>query len=125
MTVSANDRQPWLRDAQFRPDDMNNSLERMTKAIKLDAVRCTVLFQRIYLAAAELFANRQVLVNGRDVMISSRNSLRREKHFDAALVQAGKSLWAVYFINKMFVDIQHRRSAFNFADYVPFPDLIE
>jgi hypothetical protein len=61
----------------------------------------------IHLYPAQFVMNGQVLITGRNIMISSGNSFFRAKTFASPLFSPAKGLWAGYLMNEMTVNIDH------------------
>src|SRR4030095_2953011 len=125
MTVTTNNGDSRLRNAELRAYNMNNALERMSKAIQFNAMFSAILFQGFNLSATQLLFNGQVLIKGWHIMIGGRYRLQRAKNTNTSFIQTGKCLRTRYFVNEMFIDIQNRRTAFNLPDDVFVPNFIE
>lgn len=84
-----------------------------------------IVDQLLDLNPGKLFFYRQVLVDGRDVMVGGGDDAVGAEDFDSALFESFESLGAGDFVDEMFVYIQDRGSAFYGADDVAVPDLFE
>ena len=91
MAVAADDGHARLGEAQFGTDDVHDALPGIAHAEMLDAEPGAVGRQRFDLPPRFRLGDRQVLVDGGDVVVGRRRDLRRARHADAAPFESGES----------------------------------
>src|SRR6478672_7115913 len=82
-----------------------------------------IFYELVYLHARKLVTNRQVLIDGRNIMVGCSHHMIGTKYREPSFFQSCKSLRTGYFVNKMFIDINHIR-AIRYGFYqMPVPNL--
>ena len=84
-----------------------------------------VLDQLLYLDAGQLLFDRQMLIDGGDIVVGGGNDLYRTEDFDTTPLQSFEGLRTRDLMNKMAVDIEHGGPAFDGSDDVTVPDLFK
>ena len=125
MAVAANDGHARLCYAQLRANDVYDALERMPQAVQLYPEIRAVLNQLLDLKAGERFLYREVLVDGRDVVVGRRNGFLGAEDPDSPVLEACKGLRTSDLVYEMAVDIQYFHTAFYWGDYMCVPDFVE
>ncbi len=122
MAVAADHRHAWLRQAQLRPDHMDHALPVAANAETAKAEFGAVGFQLRELFGGDLVDDGQRAVGGRYAVIGRGNGEIGTPDLQPALAQALKSLRRSDFMNQVQIDVEQRRSAGMFVDYVRVPE---
>src|SRR4051812_21933625 len=96
MTVTADNCHPGLRNAEFRADDMDDSLIWVTKAIEFDAKVLTVLLHHGDLLSRHFFFDRFILIFGGNIVIHRCPCTVKTCYRQTALPQTIKCLGTCY-----------------------------
>ena len=123
--VAADDGHARLCESQFGADDVHDALARVSHAEMFDAEFGAVGLQRLDLAPRFGLGDRQVLVDGRDVVVGRGGDLCRACHADAAPFQACESHGRRHLVDVLAVDVEHRASAVFGAHGVRIPYLVQ
>ena len=126
VAVAADNRHARLRDAQFRPDHVNDALDVAfnveERHVKVGAVlaESANLRGRI-VGPVELHGPD----TGGDGMIHGRKSPVRPPHRQAPFAKSGERLWRGDFMHQVGIDVEHGRRAFILRNHVRIPDFFE
>ena len=122
VTVAAHNRLPWLRNPQFRPDDVHNALVLAIHVEQMHARLRAIAFQRFELPARVRIQHRQQPILRRNRVIHHRKSQLRAPHFAPRGLQPSKRLRRSALMNQMSVNINQGRLPRLFPHHVGIPD---
>ncbi len=125
MRVAANDRHARKGNAVLRADDMNDAVLRIAQSPMGDMVFCRILFQGPELVGGERVRYRQMLVDGRRIMIGRGECFFGEHDIETAGLQSQKGDRTGHFVNKMPVDKEDIGAALDAADGMAIPDAVK
>ncbi len=91
----------------------------------LDAVPGAVLGQGLDLPPRLGLLDREVLVNGRDVMVGRGGDLRRPRHTETPALDAPEGHGRSHLVNILPVDVEHTAAAILDAHGVCVPNLVQ
>ena len=124
VAVAANKSLAWLRDAQFRTDDMHDALVAAVHVKEPHAKLAAVLLQRIELQLGIVIEDGQRAVGGGDRVVHHRERKVRPADLAAFGTQSGEGLRRSTLMDQMPVNINERGLAGLFPDNVVFPNLL-
>src|SRR6185312_14846104 len=124
VTVAANHRHAWLRQALLGPNDVYDALLLAVRSKQFDPEIAAVLFQLIDLRGCNLVDDGKRTVVGGDAVVGGGNRQVRPPHFQAALPQSGEGLRRCYFMDEMEVDINQRGCVRTLRHNVVIPNLL-
>ena len=122
VAIAADDRVAGLRDAELRPDHVDDALIAALHVEKIDAVLLAIARERFELRDRVRIDERQRAIFRRDRMIHHREGQFGLAHFAAGSFQPGKRLRRSAFVDQMPVDVDQRGFARLFVDDVRVPD---
>ncbi len=123
VAVAAHDHHAGLAEAELRPDDVHDALERVAHRIEPDAEFGAIARERLDLPRGDRIRDRPVQPRGGDVVIGGREGEVRSPHRAAGETQAVEGLRRGDLMDEMEVDVQEVRLAIGSVDDVPVPDL--
>jgi len=124
VRVTTHDGHARLGHAEFRTDDVDDSLILVTSRKDGDAELFAVLLERLELAARHRVAYRRRDWIGRHVVIGRRQCSFRSPHASTVQSQTFEGLGTRHFVHEVQIDIEQRRFTER-LDGVFFPDLLE
>jgi hypothetical protein len=125
MAVTTYNGHAWLRESEFRTDDMNNTLIRVAEVVEIYAKLLAVFSQGLYLMARQSLFDRQVLIFGRHVMVGCGGGPAGIEYRYASFTQTIESLRAGDLVDKMTVDEEGIRVTSSVFYHMAIPDFIE
>ena len=125
VAVAADDGHARLREAQFGTDDVDDALLGVPHSEMLDAVPGAVLGQSLDLTPRLGLLDREVLVDGRDVVVGRGGDLRRASHAEAPALDAPEGHGRGHLVDILPVDVEHAAAAVLDAHGVCVPNLVQ
>ena len=111
VRVAADDRHARLRQAQLRPDDVDDPLAGRALAVERDPELLAVQLDLAQLVAGQLVGDGERRVERGDRMVGGGDGLVGAADLDATLAQAGERLRAGDLVDEMKVDREDGRRA--------------
>src|ERR1041384_5026984 len=99
MAVAANDGLPRLGDAQFRSDDVDDSLVAAVHVKQAHAEFAAIFLERVELQLGVVVEDRQGAIGGGDGMVHHGERKVGPADLASFRVQTGKRLWGSTFMD--------------------------
>src|SRR5215813_770965 len=106
VAVATDNRHTRLRQAQFRADDVHDSLLGRVEIKQLNAELAAVLAQGLYLRARQRVLQHQPVTGGWDVVVEGGKGQVRPTHRASGLAQSGERLRRSDFMHQVQVYIE-------------------
>ena len=123
VAVAAHDRQSRLREAELRPDDVDDAFAPAARRVQGNAELLAVRAQRLELSARERIGDRTR--ERRDVVVHRRDREVGAAHGAAGETQPVERLRRRDLVDQVEVDVEERRLARRLVDHVALPDPVE
>ena len=124
MRIAADDRHSRLRQALFRPENMNDPLFDGIQIIEFNAEFLTIFAKRFDLLCRNRIFEWKVPVFRRNGMIDSCKSEVRASDLSIFEPQPFKRLRRSDFVDQVQIDVQKRRFVRFFVDEMRFPNFV-
>src|SRR6266478_9057625 len=124
VAVTANNRLPGLRDAEFRANDVHDALVLAVHVKEPDAGFAAVFLEGVELELGVVVEDGQRAIGGGDGMVHHRESEIGAADLAAFGAETGKSLGRGALVNEMAIDVDDRGLARIFANDVGVPYLL-
>src|SRR5271156_810130 len=125
VAIAANDGHPRLRQPEFRPDHMHDSLIRRIHVKQPHPEFFTVGLERRNLLGGNEIGNRSSARLGRNIVVDRGHRPRRLAYVSSRYPQSIEGLGRSHFMHQMQIDIDDRRPAFRLRYQMRIPDLFE
>ena len=125
MAITTYDGHTGLCEACLRADDVDDTVALRADREDCNSILGAVTLQRSYLLGRLGLRDRQVLIDGRNIVVGAGRHLLGTEDLDTTLAQARKGLRTCHLVDILTVDIENARAAINDADRVCIPNLIE
>ena len=123
VAVAADDRQARLREAELRPDHVDDALAPAARRVERDAELLAVRAQRVELGTRERIGDRPR--ERRDVVVHRRDREVGAAHRSAGEPQPVERLRRRHLVDQVQVDVEERGLARRLVDDVALPDPVE
>ena len=123
--VTTDDRHARLRQAELRPDDVDDPLPGIADPVERNAEFGAIGLELTNLGGRHLVEDRQAPVGRRDRVIGRGDRLGWAADSDSPSTQPGKGLRAGHLMDEMEVDRQDGRGARILGHDVVVPDLLD
>ena len=125
VTITANDRHAWLRQAKLWSNDVNDALFGRVDVEELNSKLFAVSTECLDLIRGNRIGDRQAAIRSWNVVIDGAESEIRASHFAARLTQSVKRLRRRHLVNEMEIDVEERGLTTGFTNDVSLPELVE
>jgi hypothetical protein len=126
VAITANNRHARLRQAEFRANNVNNTLSPVSNIVERNPRVLAVLAESLYLLRCDLVLdNEAVFRRGWHVVVDSRERQVGPAHLPACKTESLERLWRRDFVHEMKVDVNEGRFAGSLSHEVRRPDFLE
>ena len=125
MGVAAHDRRSRKRQAQLRPDDVDDALAVALQVVERNPELAAVGLQRLDLRFGDGIADREAVFVRRDVVVHRGHGELRAADRPAGQTQALKRLGTGDLVNQVAIDVQEIPPVRQVPHDMPIPDFPE
>jgi hypothetical protein len=126
VAIAADNRHARLGQAEFRANNVNNSLSPIPNIVERNSRVLAVLAESLHLLGCDLVLNDEaVFRRGWHVVVDSRERQVGTTHLPACKTEPLERLWRSDFVYQMKVDVNEGRFTGGLSHEVRRPDFLE
>ena len=122
VAITTHDGHTWLRQPQFRADDVHDALVFAREAVACDSELAAVVLERIDLSLHDAVEDGQATARRRNRVIDRRHREVRAANPQTPATQTVERLRRRQLVQEMQIDVHEGRSAVALLDQVVVPD---